>query len=251
MVEDGTTPEQIAPVADAVVESPLAAVAEASQVEVQAEAVVEAEPVVIPPKAVRRAKPVRTADAPASAKVAPKRAAKPAAPKVSEKKSKKAPIKVAPSVLQLKDTIMATKQTTDFTEGFKDAFADVQTKAKEGYEKGTAALGEASEFAKGNVEAIVESGKILAAGLKEFGEGYAAEAKAAFEALSADAKELAAVKSPTDFFKLQGELARRSFDQAIAFGSKSSEAMLKLAGEAIVPISGRIGLAVAKAKKAA
>lgn len=205
------------------------------------------EPVVVAPaakaplaKAKVAAKPRSAAKAPAAAK--PERKPKAAAKPQNNKKT---------TISQLKESIMANKTTADFTEGFKDVLSDVQAKAKEGFEKSTAVFGEAGTFAKGNVEALVESGKILAAGIKEFGEGYAAEAKAAYETLSTDAKELTAVKSPVDFFKLQGELARRNFDQAVAFGSKSSEAFMKLAGEAFVPLQSRVSLAMEKVKKVA
>ena len=44
--------------------------------------------------------------------------------------------------------------------------------------------------------------KILAAGLQGLGKGYVAEGKAAVETVTADVKELATVKSPTDFVQL-------------------------------------------------
>lgn len=145
---------------------------------------------------------------------------------------------------------MATK-TPDFTKGIQDAIADAQEKAKVAFEKGTASFGEVTEFTKGNIEAFVESGKILAAGAQDFGTTYAADSRAAFEKLTADAKELASAKSPTDFVQMQGDLLRRNFDAAVAAGSKNSEAMLKLFNEAFAPISGRVSLAIDKVRKAA
>lgn len=174
---------------------------------------------------------------------------KPAAKKRVAAKAAK-PAK-APTISQLKDKIMATTKTPDFTEGFKTIVAEAQTKTKEAFEKSSAAFGEAGEFAKGNVEALVESTKILGTGLKEMGEEIVKETKTAYETMTADAKELAAVKSPVDFFKLQAEIMRRSFDAAVAQGSKNTEAMMKLANDSFAPISGRISLAVEKVKKAA
>ena len=146
---------------------------------------------------------------------------------------------------------MANKTPTDFTAGIKNAMADAQTKAKEAFEKGASVFGEGGEFAKGNVEALVESGKIFGAGLRELGSAYAAEAKTAYETMTADVKELASVKSPADFLKLQGEILRRNFDSAVAAGSKSSEALLKLTNDAIAPISSRVSVAMEKVRKAA
>lgn len=153
-------------------------------------------------------------------------------------------------IFPLKDKTMATT-TPDFTKGIQDAIADAQDKAKVAFEKGATSLGEVTEFTRGNVEALVESGKIFAAGAQDIGSTYVADSRAAFETLTADIKELAAAKSPTDFVKVQGDLLRRNFDAAVAAGSKNSEAMLKLFNEAFAPISGRVSLAVDKVKKAA
>lgn len=156
-----------------------------------------------------------------------------------------------PTLSQLKEKLMAKTIPTDFTATFQTAFSDIQEKAKTAYAKSTEALGEANDFAKGNVEAIVESGKILASGLQELGTAAVAETRSTFEAITADVKELAAVKSPTEFFQLQSSLLRKNFDSAVAAASKNTEAMIKLANEAISPISTRISIAVEKVSKAA
>jgi phasin family protein len=212
-----------------------------------------AEPVA--PKAVKpkaaKAKPIRQAPKPA-AKV---RQAKPivAAPAAAVKPAAKRPFTATPSVKKtsaaLKQTaprkeLFAMATTTEMTEKMTAAFKDAQEKAK-------AAFGDAGEFAKGNVEAVVESSKILATGLQEMTKGYVAETKSAFEAMTADVKELTTVKSPTEFFEKQSALLRKNFDAAVAASSKNSEAMLKLANEAFQPISTRVSLAVEKIKKAA
>ncbi|GAA4761053.1 phasin family protein [Novosphingobium ginsenosidimutans] len=175
--------------------------------------------------------------------VAPKTVAKPAAKKVA---------KAAP--LKSKDTtIMAKTQQAaeDFTAKVKDAVADLQDRAKTAMEKSTAVFADAGEFTKGNVEALVESGKVLAAGLQDLGKVYVEDAKTGFETMTADVKELAAVKSPADFFKLQGEILRRNFDTAMATGSKRSEALVKLANEAFAPVQNRVSIAIEKVKQAA
>ena len=148
-------------------------------------------------------------------------------------------------------SVMAKTVPTDFLASFQTAFTDLQGKAKATYEKSTAALGEANEFAKGNVEALVESGKILTSGVQDLGTELVSESRAAFETISADVKELASVKSPAEFLSLQSALARKSFDTAIAHMSKNTEAMIKLANEVITPISSRVTLAVEKVGKAA
>lgn len=213
-------------------------------------------PAAAKPKRAVRAKPAK---APANAKAVKAKplkasaARKPAASKPAPRKAGNtvSNTKNISPVSQFKDKIMATTKNTDFTKGIQDAIADVQDKAKVAFEKSASSLGEITEFTKGNVEALVESSKILAAGAQDLGSTYVAESRAAFETLSADVKELATAKTPADFIKLQGDLLRRNFDAAVAAGSKNSEAFLKLANEAFAPISGRFSLAVEKVKKAA
>jgi phasin family protein len=155
------------------------------------------------------------------------------------------------TAIELKDKIMATAKTTDFTKPFAEAIGDVQNNANAAYDKGAELAAEATEFAKGNAEAVVESTRIYAAGVQDLGKIYAEEAKSAFATLNADAKELAAVKSPAELFQLQAKLARRNFDALVAYGSKNTEAVTKLASEAFAPISGRVSLAAEKIAKAA
>lgn len=148
---------------------------------------------------------------------------------------------------------MATK--TDFTDAvsksMSDAVAEMQTKAKAAYDKGTSMVAEMTDLAKGNMEAVVESGKILATGMQDIGKSAAEDAKAAYETLTADMKEMAAVKSPTELFQLQGKIMRRNFEAMIAATTKGSEATMKLANEAMAPLSARVTLAVEKLSKAA
>jgi phasin family protein len=180
---------------------------------------------------------------------APLTKAKPIAAKPAKAAPK--PIKsVQPKqISQAKEPIMAKQ--ADYTKTVTDTVAEFQTRAKAAYDKGAALAGEATEFTKGNIEAFVESSKILTENLQDLGKVYADEAKAAFETFTADLKELAAVKSPTELFQLQSRLARRNFDSLVAFGSKSSEATVKLTNEAIAPLSSRVSLAAEKFSKAA
>ena len=184
--------------------------------------------------------------APVARKVAPKKAAK--KPVAKSTNSSKTPI------TQLKDTIMATAKnakTTDYTAKAKEMAADMQTRAKAAYDKGTELTKDAVEFQKGNLEALVESGKILASGMQDMGRTYVEEAKSAADTVQGDVKKFAAIKSPTELFQLQGEIARRNFDAMVSTTSKNTEAMLKLANEAFAPLSSRMSLAAEKVRKVA
>jgi phasin family protein len=229
-----------APAPKAVAEKPVAAPTKTPKIK----------PVAAKPKPAK--KPVaKTPVAKVVVKAAPKPAPAKITPVLKLPKSPKIASRISAPII--KETIMT--KTTDTVEAvttkIKVAFTEVQDKAKAAFEKSSASLTEAGEFAKGNVEALVEAGKLVSTGAQELGKGYVEEAKAGFETLTADVKELAAVKSPTDFFKLQGEIVRRNLDAAVAQSSKNSEAMMKLVNEAFAPLSSRINLAVEKFNKAA
>lgn len=252
-------PAAAAPVAkiDAAAEK---AYAEASAKAVEAPAaakVVKAAPAAATKKApaAKKATPVKKAAAKtvkkmAAKKTAPvkkpvlaKKAVKPAAPKAAAPKTN--------PVIKLKDTIMATAKNTDITATAKEVLADVQTRAQTAYAQTTVLASEATEFTKANVEAVVESGKIFFSGAQELLKDNVETGKTVIETVTADAKKVAAVKSPTELMQLQGEIARRNFDALVSYGSKRTEAWVKLYNEAFAPISNRVSVAAEKIKKAA
>jgi phasin family protein len=236
------------------------AYAEASAKVVEAPKVAKA-PVV--KKLAAAKKPV--AKKPAAKKVAAKKpAAKKVAAKIVAAPKKPAPVKKAAAkaktpaaaaktnpVIKLKDTIMATAKNTDITATAKEVIADVQTRAKTAYAKSTVLANEATEFGKANVDAVVESGKIFFAGAQDIVKSDIETGKTVIETVTADAKKVAAIKSPTELFQLQGELARRNFDALVSFGSKRTEAWVKLYNDAFAPISNRVSVAAEKISKAA
>lgn len=156
------------------------------------------------------------------------------------------PNPIPSSVSSIKD--MTMNMSANFN-GFQGAMSEAQAKAQAAFEKSSSMLSEAGDFAKGNVEAIVESSKIFAEGVQTMGSSMVSEGRTAFEAMTGDIKELAAVKSPTDFFKLQSEMVRKNFDNAVAQSSKNTETLLKLMSDAFAPVSGRVSLAVEKARQ--
>jgi phasin family protein len=159
--------------------------------------------------------------------------------------AEQAPATIKKEVTKMNDTIK------DAAEKGQAYFAEFSTKAKAAAEKGAKAFEDINEFGKGNVEALVESGKIAAKGFETLGQDYADYARKQFEGTTAALKGFAAVKSPTEFFKLQADFVRGQFDSFVAESSKNTEAMLKLAGDVAKPISNRVALAAEKIKVAA
>lgn len=192
------------------------------------------------------------------------RTRKPAAPKAAPAVKVDAPAAEAAQAVEAPALVtkIVSVETPSLTQGVEkmtetakakatDFFADVKTKATEAAEKGKKFATDAVEYNKANLEAMVEAGKIAAKGAQELGQTNLEYAKKNFEEAQAAVKELTAVKTPTDFVKLQGELARKGFDTAVAQGSKNVEASVKLFSDIFQPISNRIAVTTDLFKKAA
>jgi len=125
---------------------------------------------------------------------------------------------------------------------FQGLFADAGERSQDIVRKSQKAAEQLAEIAKANVEALTEAGRIAASGARSIGQDALASGREGIEQASAAVKTLAEAKSPTEFFQLQSELARASFDRAVAEGSKLTEQFVKLAGEAVQPLSTRASL---------
>ena len=141
-----------------------------------------------------------------------------------------------------------TETATDKTQAM---FGEMNSRAKGAMEKSAAMFAELNSFNKGNVEALVESGKLAVAGVQSLAQDQAAYVRKQFEEATTAARTIATAKSPTEFVKLQGDYVRAQFDGMVAEASRSTEAMLKLAGEVVQPLSNRWALAAEKVKQAA
>lgn len=185
------------------------------------------------------------ADIPAVAKAVQTKAAS-AVETVVQKVTETIAPALAPAASHRKETIM-----TKTTETGQKIFADMNERAKAAVSKGQEMFADANEFNKGNVEALVESGKIAVAGFQSLGQDAAEYGRKSFETATAAFKGMAQVKSPTELAKLHADFVRGQFDSLVAEASRSTEAMLKLAGEVAQPISNRFAVAAEKVKIAA
>ena len=143
------------------------------------------------------------------------------------------------------------KDAANVADSIQAVFGDVNERAKNNVEKSAKLVEEFAELTKGNVEALVESGKIAVAGVQSMAEHQAAYVRKQLEDATAAARTMAGVKSPTEFVKLQGDYVRQQFDAMVAETSRSTETMLKLAGDAAQPLSNRFAVAAEKVKTAA
>lgn len=211
---------------------------------------VKAEPVKVEPVKIDPAPVV--AKAPVAEQPVPPVVAIPAVEKVVTAVSEKISAVAAEAVPAIKKEVTKMEATIkDATVKGEAMFSDMNTRAKTAMEKGAKAFEQMNDFSKGNVEALVESGKIAAKGFESMGQGYAEYARKSFEGMTATMKSFAGVKSPTEFMKLHADFVRGQFDSAVAETSKNTEAFIKLAGDVAKPISNRVAVAAEKLKIAA
>jgi phasin family protein len=106
-------------------------------------------------------------------------------------------------------------------------------------------------FSQGNLEAMVKSGQIWAAGVQDIGKQIAANAQASFEETMSTFKALTSVKSVKDAFDLQATLARTTVEKTLSESGKLTDASMKLTEQALAPITARVSLAMEKFAKTA
>ena len=202
--------------------------------------------------AVAKAKPAtrkparRARKAPAKAVEAVKQVNKRAAK--SAKRARKAAPAVRVNQIEGKKTM-----TYDFNQLFagfqipgadkaQELFADANERGQKFVAKSQQTAEELAELAKANVEAIVEASRIYAGGAKAIGQDAIASGREGIEKAQDAVKTLAEAKSPAEFFQIQSELARASFDRFVAETSKLTERVVKLAGETVEPLQTRASL---------
>ena len=122
---------------------------------------------------------------------------------------------------------------------FQTLFAEAGSRGQEALEKSRAVAEELAELTRANVEAVVEAGKIAATGAKSVGEEALQRTRDGLEQNVAEFKSLAQAASSTEFFQLQSEIVRSNFDRVVASLSQLTESTVKLAGEAVQPLSNR------------
>ena len=212
------------------------------------------------PAPTKAAKPAPAPKAPAEPVVAapapeakPVETAKPAPP-VAEATTPEisSPTAAVSADSKPKDTIMdATSTIENATAKTQAFFGDAQARTQATMEKSAKLFEDMVAFNKDNLEAVVESSKIAAKGAETLGQGAADYAKRSFEHATQVMQTLSSVKSPTEFMKLQSDFARSAFDSMVAQTSRSTEHMMKLAGEIAQPLSNRVAVAAEKMKTVA
>ncbi|HYI41656.1 MAG TPA: phasin family protein [Allosphingosinicella sp.] len=153
--------------------------------------------------------------------------------------------------IQNEGTRIMKKETAQVADRLQAVFGNVNERARTQIERNTRIAEEMTELSKGNVEAMVASTKVVAKGLETVGQEVAEYSRKSFEDASAALKSFTEVKSATDFFRLQSDFARTSFDGFVSESSKLSETMIKLAGDVAEPLASRYSVAAERVKAVA
>jgi phasin family protein len=146
------------------------------------------------------------------------------------------------------------KTLSSMKEGIEKAtkgFETSQVKMKESVEKAMKTAEEMVSFSQGNLEAFVKASQIFATGMQDISKHLAASSKASMEDSVTFTKSLMGVKSVKEAVDLQSGYAKASVEKAVSETSKITDASVKLAEQAIAPITARLTLAVEKFGKIA
>ncbi|MBP2313192.1 phasin family protein [Azospirillum soli] len=149
----------------------------------------------------------------------------------------------------------ATKAIEDAVSTAKQNVEGLVKAQQEQIEKASAQIlksyEELTSLTKGNVDAVVKSGTIVAKGAEEAGKQVAAFTQTSLEKNAAAGKALLAVKTIQELIELQTSFTKSSFEAFVAESTKLQELSVKIANEALAPLSERANLTVEKLSKTA
>jgi phasin family protein len=162
----------------------------------------------------------------------------------SRRKIKAAPVAKAPTAKERTNIVTNTQKNWFAGFGanaapFQTMFAEAGERQQAAVKRSQKALEELAEVSRGNVEALVDAGKIAVEGARSFGQDVVETSREGLEQAADAVRAFAEAKSPTDFMHLQTEFARAQFDRFVSESSRLTETFVKLAGEAIQPIQSR------------
>ena len=139
----------------------------------------------------------------------------------------------------------------DSVSGAVAGIEKTQAEVKANMDKAIKTAEEFVSFGQGNMEAMIKSSQIWAAGIQDLSKSFAATAQAQMDQTVATWKALAGVKSLKEAVELQTNLARASVEAAMTETGKLTDASMKLAEQTFAPITARVTLAVEKFGRAA
>jgi phasin family protein len=128
---------------------------------------------------------------------------------------------------------------------------NTQSEIKTTMDKAMKTAEELVTFGQGNLEAMMKSSQIWMTGLQDLSKSFAATAQAQMEETVSTMKTFAGLRSIKDAVDLQAAFARISFEKAMSETGKITESSMKLAEQAMAPLTARVTIAVEKFSRAA
>ena len=99
-------------------------------------------------------------------------------------------------------------------------------------------------FGQGNMEAMMKSGQIWATGVQDLSKQMSITAQTNLDETMSAFRAASGLKSVRDLIDLQAGFARTAMEKAMAETGRLTDASLKLAEQAMAPITARVTLAV-------
>jgi len=125
-------------------------------------------------------------------------------------------------------------------------FEKTHEQVKQQMDKALATAEEFVTFGQGNLEAMIKASQIWLAGVQDLSKQVAATAQEQVDATVSAMKALTGVRSPKEAVEVQVNLARNSFEKALAESRRLTDSSMKLAEQAAAPIAARVSLAFEK-----
>lgn len=135
--------------------------------------------------------------------------------------------------------------------GYAQAVAMTKEQVSTYFPSAAKGFDEFAGFGKDNLDAAFQFGAVAAKGFEAIGKELMAYNQKALEAGMERATALLGCKTVQDVVEFQTEMARGNFDELVAQGTKITEISVKVANEAVEPISVRVNDTVEKFVKAA
>lgn len=111
--------------------------------------------------------------------------------------------------------------------------------------------GDLAAMGKANVESTLKATAVLSKGVEEIGQAWAALAKRLVDVQMSSLQTLLGARNIKDVVEVHADLTKTHLQTAMSEGAKISELTLKVANEAIQPLSARVTDTVKATAKAA
>lgn len=163
---------------------------------------------------------------------------------------------VKTDIMNRRDVMGATITNENFdrtVSGLKDGVAnatagleEAQATMRDGMQKAVKSAEDMFAFVQGNFEAFAKSGQILATGMQDLSQSFAAAARSSMDETVSTFKAMTAAKSVKEAMDLQGNLLRSTLEKAVARTGHVTDSSMKLSEQVFAPISTRLMLATEK-----